>query len=101
MSLFTQVVTVCGGLSTILAAIVIIVRPIREKLMGTKQIADGTRCLLRSDMLHTYYKNHDNNSIRQYEMENFMMEYKAYKALNGNSFIDAIFEEVKTWEVLT
>ena len=27
--------------------------------------------------------------------------YKAYKALKGNSFIDKIYKEVMTWEVIT
>lgn len=43
----------------------------------------------------------DNKTIRQYEYENFLLEYDAYKALKGNSFIEKIKEEVTTWEVLT
>ena len=30
-----------------------------------------------------------------------MLEYKAYKALRGNSFIDDICAEVRKWEVIT
>lgn len=52
-------------------------------------------------MLHTYYKHRDDETIRQYELENFIMEYDAYKALKGNSFIDGIAAKVKTWEVVT
>ena len=33
--------------------------------------------------------------------ENFVKLYNAYKALGGNSFIDKIYEEIKTWEVIT
>lgn len=61
----------------------------------------GIKCLLRSEMLRTYYNNKDAKKIRQYELENFIMLYKAYKALKGNSFIDKIYNEVMTWEVET
>jgi hypothetical protein len=50
-------------------------------------------------MLHTYYGHKDNGKIRQYELENFLLMYKAYKALKGNSFIDKIHDEVIEWEV--
>ena len=46
-------------------------------------------------------KHHEENKIRQYEYENFVFSYKAYKALGGNSFIDKIYKEVQTWEVYT
>ena len=61
----------------------------------------GIKCLLRSEMLRTYYGNKDVGTIRQYELENFIKLYKAYKALKGNSFIDKIYNEVMTWEVIT
>ncbi len=61
----------------------------------------GIKCLLRSEMLSTYYHNKDAKKIRQYELENFIMLYKAYKALKGNSFIDKIYKEVMTWEVIS
>ena len=51
-------------------------------------------------MLHTYYKHKDDGKIRQYELENFILMYKAYKSLKGNSFIDIIYNEVKTWEII-
>jgi hypothetical protein len=52
-------------------------------------------------MLRTYYHNKDSGKIRQYELENFVFLYNAYKALKGNSFIDKIYKEVMTWDVLT
>lgn len=61
----------------------------------------GMRCQLRSDMLHIYYAHKDDGIIRQYELENFIYLYKAYKALRGNSFIDKIYKEVMTWKVIT
>lgn len=61
----------------------------------------GIKCLLRSEMVSTYYRNKDAKKIRQYELENFIKLYQAYKALKGNSFIDKIYKEVMTWEVIT
>lgn len=64
-------------------------------------LVGGMRCQLRSDMLHIYYHHKDAKQIRQYELENFVYLYKAYKALRGNSFIDKIYKEVMEWEVVT
>lgn len=61
----------------------------------------GIKCLLRSEMLRTYYGNKDSGTIRQYELENFVKLYSAYKALRGNSFIDKIHKDVMTWKVIT
>jgi hypothetical protein len=51
-------------------------------------------------MLRTYYKHRDEGEIRQYEYENFLTTYKAYRALGGNSFIEHVYEEVREWSVL-
>ena len=64
-------------------------------------IIQGIKCLLRSEMLRTYYHNKDREKIRQFELENFIALYKAYKALRGNTFIDKIHKEVMSWEVIT
>ena len=88
-------------LTTIAAAVILIVKPIREKVLGIKKEDDGVRCLLRSDMLRTYYRHREAKQIRQFEYENFILEYKAYKAMKGNSFIDHIKSEVDEWEVIS
>lgn len=62
-------------------------------------IMNGLKCLLRSEMLRIYYHHKETEKLRQYELENFVFLYKAYKALKGNSFIDKIYEEVMSWEV--
>lgn len=62
-------------------------------------LVNGMRCQLRSEMLRIYYHNKRDKKIRQYEKENFVYLYKAYKALKGNSFIDDIYKELRTWEV--
>lgn len=69
-------------------------------VLRIQKIVEGQRCQLRSEMLQTYYRHRDDEKIRQYEYENFVFCYEAYKALKGNSFIDKIYSEVKKWEVL-
>lgn len=64
-------------------------------------IIQGIKCLLRTEMLRTYYHNKEREKIRQFELENFIALYKAYKALKGNSFIDKIHNEVMSWEVIS
>jgi hypothetical protein len=64
-------------------------------------LLNGLKCLLRSEMLRIYYRHKDTEKIRQYELENFVFLYKAYKALKGNSFIDKIYKEVMEWEVIS
>ena len=101
MILAVQIIGLFSGISAFLTICLLLIRPIREKILGTKDIREGQRCLLRADMLRTYYKHSDEDQIRQYEKENFIFEYKAYKALGGNSFIDDIYDEVRRWDVVT
>lgn len=68
-------------------------------LFISKLIA-GMKCQLRNDMLRIYYRDKDTKKIRQYEFQNFVYLYDAYKALKGNSFIDKIYADIKTWEIV-
>lgn len=90
----TTIITLIGEISVLIGVIVPVIVCIRK-------IANGTKCQLRSEMLRIYYHHKDEMSIRQYEYENFVMLYEAYKALKGNSFIDKIYTEVKAWEINT
>ena len=84
----STVASTCSEITVILAALAMLIKPIRNKLLGLDKLTDALKCQLRHDMLHTYYKHKDEKEIRQYEMENFIYSYKAYKALKGNSFIE-------------
>ena len=70
-------------------------------LKALKEMREGIKCLLRADMMSTYYKHHDEDAFREYEAQNFEMEYAAYKHLGGNSFIDKIHDDVMKWEVVS
>lgn len=87
--------------ATIISEIVIIVTAIVPIIIGISKVSNGTRCQLRSEMLRIYYKNVESKTIRQYEFENFVLLYEAYKALKGNSFVDKIYEDVKEWKVVS
>ena len=90
-----------GYFTGIIAAVAIFVKPFREWLFGIKAQREAMKCLLRADMLRTYYKCKYEGNIRQYDAENFELEYKAYKAYKGNSFIDGIHDVKQKWEVIT
>lgn len=88
----TTVVTLITEIGVLLGVIVPVI-------LSVSKIANGTRCQLRSEMLRIYYHHQHDGNIRQYEYENFVMLYEAYKALKGNSFIDKIYKEVQEWEI--
>lgn len=98
ISAIIALVAELGALIGVVQKINQIKRDTKEKL---EKISEGNKCQLRSEMLNIYYHNKDTKKIRQYEYENFIMLYEAYKALGGNSFIDKIYEEVKKWEIIT
>lgn len=87
--------------ATIISEIVIIVTAIVPIIISISKVSNGTCCQLRSEMLRIYYKNVESKTIRQYEFENFVLLYEAYKALKGNSFVDKIYEDVKEWKVVS
>ncbi len=86
---------------TLITEIGILIGVITPVIKNMRKISEGTKCQLRSEMLRIYYQNREKGEIRQYEYENFVMLYEAYKALKGNSFIDKIYEEVHSWTVVT
>lgn len=90
----STIATWIGEIGVLVAVIVPVFTSIRK-------ISNGTKCQLRSEMLRIYYHNRERKIIRQYEYENFVMLYEAYKALKGNSFVDKIWAEVQEWEIVT
>ena len=91
----------CSCLTAVAAAALLLIRPLREAVTGTRHLREGQKCLLRSNMLRTYYRNREAGKLRQYEYENFLYEYRAYQALGGNSFLEKIYSEVSKWDIIT
>ena len=94
MTPLTYIVTLIGEIGILIG----VVLPV---IITVSKVANGQKCQLRSDMLRIYYHHREEKKIRQYEYENFLMLYEGYKALKGNSFIDKIYGEIKTWEVIS
>ena len=94
MSQLTTLVAFIGEIGVLVGVIIPVLASIRK-------MKNGMKCQLRSDMLTIYYHDKETRKIRQYELENFVALYEAYKALGGNSFIDKIYDEVMAWEVIS
>lgn len=90
----TTIVTLIGEIGVLIGVIIPVI-------VWILKIANGQKCQLRTDMLRIYYHNRESKKIRQYEYENFVFCYEAYKALKGNSFIDEIYEKVQSWEIVS
>lgn len=89
----TTIVTLVTEIGVLLGVIVPVI-------VSITKVSNGTKCQLRSEMLRIYYKNIETGKIHQYEYENFVMLYEAYKALKGNSFIDKIYKEVEGLDII-
>lgn len=100
MEVIKEIASFASAISTILLLIVMLCKPLRNTFFGLMDLQEGQKCMLRADMLHTYYRHLQDQELHQYEYENFMYEYKAYKALHGNSFVDHIKKEVESWNVV-
>ena len=86
--------------ATLITEVGILVGAMTPVVVSVRKISNGTKCQLRSEMLRIYYRHREDGKIRQYEYENFVMLYEAYKALKGNSFIDKIYRELQEWEIV-
>lgn len=70
--------------------------PVTTELKNIKtkieKISDGTLSSLRNDILTCYYKCNDKGYRNDYDYTNLHDLYDAYKALDGNSFVQDIVE---------
>lgn len=89
-----------GDICQIVTCAALLIKPVREWLLGTEKIREGQRCLLRKDIVEIYYSKKDTKKFREYEYKHLDHCYKAYKAMGGNSFIDHIYAEMHEWEIV-
>ena len=90
----------------------LIIKPFRNWILGLKKekeerekqennILEVDRCLLRDRILTIYYDHYKDKEIKQYQFENLGYLYAQYKQLNGNSFVDKIWEEIReNWKII-
>ena len=100
MEIILQITQIAGCISAVVAAFAILIKPIRERLFHNKKANEGEKCLLRCEILNIYYKGLEKHEIHQYEAENLVKLYEAYKALGGNSFIEEVYSDIKEWKVV-
>ena len=100
MEAFLKLAEYAKDICSIATCAALLIKPIREWIMGTEALREGQRCLLRSEIVRIYYRHHEENQLREYESKNLSQCYKAYKALGGNSFIDHIWQEMQKWEII-
>lgn len=100
MEILQKLANHAGDICQILTCGALLIRPIRERILGISQIWAGQRCLLRSEILRIYYRHVKDKCLQEYEFRNFVQCYEAYKALGGNSFIDHIHTEMLEWQIV-
>ena len=100
MDVFATIADHVGDICQIVTFGSLLIKPVREWLLGTEKIREGPRCLRRAEIVRTYYRHKDDRQLREYEFRNLEQCYRAYKALGGNSFIDHIYAEMQEWEII-
>jgi len=108
-----QIISLSIGIPT--ATIVLLTtvcKPFREWYFGRKKHnekkaqeeenkRETDRCLLRNHIVSIYFRHNEEKKMREWEYENLVKLYEQYKKLDGNSFVDKIWEEVQSnWEVI-
>lgn len=110
MNTFQTICAVVQGLTAIFTFAILLIKPFRKWLLGvkdrTEQNAADERmereavlCLIRSEIVRIFYLRKDDRNISQYEYENVLMLFDAYKKLGGNSFVKQIIEDMGTWNI--
>lgn len=95
-----EVVQWAKDICSIATCAALVIKPVREWLMGTEALREGQRCLLRAEIVRIYYRHNDDRQLNEYEFKNMQQCYEAYKTLKGNSFIDKIHAEMLEWTII-
>lgn len=88
-----------GRIAAGISSISVILGVIIKLWISVRKMNDALKCMLRSQILEIYFDHKDERKIPQMGFENVSYLYAAYKALGGNSFVDKVFSDIKTWEV--
>ena len=100
MELLQVIADHAGDICQIATCAVLLIKPIRERILGTKNIREGQRCLLRAAIMQVYREHKETRTLSEYEYRHLEYCYKAYKAIGGNSFIDHIYAEMQEWDIV-
>lgn len=100
MNHLQQIAVIVGYLTTVAGFLAFLWRFWKK----IQNIADGQRCLLRSEIMAIYYRHCDEEepTLREYERKNLDALFDAYTALHGNTFVSDIYnKEMRHWHVST
>lgn len=100
MEKFHQIALIASEIMAVFTLLAFLVKPWREKIFADKAAREGMQCLLRSEIVRTYYRHLDDKKMREYEFKNVSACYKAYTKNGGNSFVNHIYEEMETWTIV-
>ena len=81
---WVQIVFLFGVISTVIVQI--------------KSSRDATKCSLRNDILDIYERCKPTKSITLYQLEAVELSFKLYQKLKGNSFVQEIVKEMRTFK---
>ena len=56
--------------------------------------------LLRHEIVNVYVQHNESKTIPFFLKESVLIIYEVYKALGGNSFVEQLIREIKTWTVV-
>lgn len=111
MDKINYIVLILQGCVSLMTLSVFLLKPVRSKFLQAIKNKDekdyrenirdeATRCTLRNVITSFYYGRRKESFVYQYEYENLLKTYEAYKQLKGNSFIDTLWNEIKEWEIM-
>ena len=72
----------------------------QEILGKLDSLIEASKDMLRKEMTDIYYQYLPYKKILQYDKKCFIKLYHDYGALKGNTYIDEIWGEIQTWEVV-
>lgn len=65
----------------------------------SEQQKNALKCIMRNDICTLYYNNKSNQTLKEHERTSLDKLYEGYKDMDGNSFVEDIYKEMRTWEV--
>ena len=97
---WTDIIQWAKDIASLATCAALLIRPVREWIMGTEALREGQRCLLRAEIVRIYYRHNDDRQLKEYEFKNMQQCYEAYKTLKGNSFVDKLHTEMLDWTII-
>ena len=62
-------------------------------------LKEGLKTLLQSNITNAYFYYEAFHKIPDYVYKNVLNEFKAYKQLEGNDYVDNLMGKMKNWEI--